>query len=177
MPFTSARPVRRGGLFHVAERTTAPLAPSTIVLLERAPCYGGAQMPELPAVTYMETLPEGCPPQTAQPPEQGELLRLVSCEAPTIQDFLSHAAKGIPIRGDVDACRWASCSMFVPPGDTRLIKLPRLKRMPFVARVAVHGQCGTCIANVQNGHVDLWFFRSFDPVGAVRAVSAREHYE
>src|SRR5664279_6231718 len=73
---------------------------------------------------YKENLPNGCPPVDSCSSFSHQVIRLVDSPEITLDDFKSHAALGIAIRGDITPCRWASCSVFI---SGQVAKLPRLK--------------------------------------------------
>jgi len=117
---------------------------------------------------FLEVLPDGCPPSEAYIPQALEVVRAVSSLAPTIDDFASHAAKNIPIRGDISPCRWASCSVFVM---SKIARLPRIRDKPYNATLVISAGAGRCSGG--NGHVDWWISRDFNPISAIVRVEER----
>ena len=117
---------------------------------------------------FKETLPPSCPPKDAVKGAYEKAFRLVPANPATEEDFKSHAAKGKNPPPDADLCRWASCSLFtVKPTAATL--LPRLRaKYSFVAILKLVSGCG--YMKEENGHIDFWMFKSFDPVAAILAI-------
>lgn len=115
-----------------------------------------------------------CPPEDAVPPEEALVIRLAKTPTPTAACFRSHAARGLPIRGDTSPCRHASCSVFF--NDEKCEQLNAMRRLPhfrsfthaFLLRVTPTS--GLALAGAEK-HLDLWMFKSFDPVAAVEEVA------
>lgn len=129
----------------------------------------------LPAYRYRETLPamghgKTCPPTTAVHPKEEWVYRLVPSKDLTQECFDSHAKNGRPRPECVDACRWASCSVF-SSDKTELNKLPKPKKMNFVAKFKINETAGRVIAG-KSGHLDLWMYATFDPLQSCQIVAA-----
>lgn len=126
-------------------------------------------------VEYLEELPSSCPPTGCGPLAPQIVLRLVENDPPILKDFLSYAANGDPIKGDISPCEHASCSTFLNNrrGIMSIVRLPGLKAKKFVAGVKVDQNSGAAEINTHSGHVHLWFYKAFDPVNAVVTVVQR----
>lgn len=128
--------------------------------------------------TYIEELPDGCPPDDAVDTDDRLVLRLVPSDNVQIEDFHSHAKLGKSKPKDICGCRWASCSVFNSPdaqhSPNAMVKLPRVrnKALKFVAELALNPSSGKLKDAPTGGHVDLWMYDSFDPIKAV--VDVRE---
>lgn len=125
---------------------------------------------------FAETLPPQCPPSDATSLSEAILIRLAKEPKPKPESFASHAARGLPIRGDVSSCSHASCSMFLhdETGDqiNAMRRLPRFKNFKHAFLVSVGPNAGVAIVSSSTKHVDLWMFKGFDPVSAVISVQA-----
>ena len=124
---------------------------------------------------FAETLPEQCPPNEATPLSDAVLIRLAKKATPTLECFSSHAARGLPIRGDVDPCCHASCSFFEHDEKGEQLNamrlLPRFKNFTHAFLLSVGPEAGLALVSAKK-HVDLWMFKSFNPVAAVTTVQA-----
>ena len=127
-------------------------------------------------LAFAETLPPQCPPADAEPLSKAVLIRLAKEPKPKPESFASHAARGLPIRGDVSSCSHASCSLFVhdETGDqlNAMRRLPRFKSFKHAFLLNVGPSAGVAVVNSTTKHVDLWMFKGFDPVSAVISVQA-----
>lgn len=126
---------------------------------------------------FAEPLPEQCPPANAHPLEDAIVIRLATQPNPAPECFLSYAALGRPIRGDIDPCRYASCSVYVQDekGEEQLNairRLPRFKKFKHAFLLKIDPNAGLALVNAATKHVDLWMFKGFDPVSAVVSVQA-----
>lgn len=125
---------------------------------------------------FAEALPPKCPPADAAPLSDAVLIRLAKEASPKPECFASHAARGLPIRGDVSPCSHASCSMFVhdDKGDqlNAMRRLPRFRSFKHAFLLNVGPSAGVALVNSATKHVDLWMFKGFDPVSAVISVQA-----
>jgi hypothetical protein len=121
---------------------------------------------------FLEQLPDGCPPTDALPPEPCDVIRLAKGSTPTHADFASHAARGLPLRGPM-TCSYASCSLFYHDAGAEQLnamrRLPRFKNFKYAYIVRVDQGSGVGIAG-GGKHLDLWMFKAFDPVAAVKSV-------
>jgi len=115
---------------------------------------------------FKEELPAQCPPADAGPLLPQRLLRLTENQSFTDADFMSHAALGRPCFNGKH-CEWSACSMFLPTiSKTQLDDLrrfPNLRRKSVVAYVEVNQQSGVGTIS-KTKHVNLWMFKSYDPV-------------
>lgn len=122
---------------------------------------------------YWEDLPPGCPPAEAVPPAASQMIRLAKTDTPAPDCFVSHAAKGLPIRGGASPCAHASCSLFYHDREHEQInamrRLPRFKNFTHAFLVEIDDNSGMGLAG-HGKHLDLWMFKSFDPVAAVVSV-------
>lgn len=117
-------------------------------------------------------LPEDCPPIDSEDVAAGYLLRLVSSNPSTAQDFRSGHAEGKNQPKTCDICRWMSCSVWT--ADTPhenlagLAKLKTLSHMKFVARFKVTGSEGKIKPHEKDPrHLSFWIRESFAPENAV----------
>lgn len=114
---------------------------------------------------FWESLPPNCPPADAADVAYSSVYRFLPSNPPSGNDFASHAAQGSPPPGGVDACRWASCSFFLTKGAA-MKRLPKIrKRFKFVTRLRIPKGAG--LSKEARGHIDFWFFKTFDPLSAV----------
>lgn len=120
---------------------------------------------------FSENLPANCPPEGLPEITTQIVLRLVASAKPSLDDFKSLASLGLPRRGDTTACQHASCSAFRV--DTKvdrarqLKKLPRIRNRNHVAFVSIGPACGVGLFSRSSSHVDLWFYKAFNPVKAI----------
>ncbi|WP_417826463.1 hypothetical protein [Thalassospira povalilytica] len=126
---------------------------------------------------FIEDLPDNCPPDDAQNPEEQYVLRLVSGTDITSEDFFSHAKLGKERPENCCSCKWSSCSVFaLPKGNHRTIahmKLPKLRDRKFAAKLKVFPQSGLVKeSKSKNGHLDFWMFSTFNPIDHIEAVVA-----
>lgn len=126
---------------------------------------------------FKETLPPNCPPNGASNPAPQVVLRLVSRQAVSEEDFSSHAKLGKTPPSKVCPCRWASCSVFsTSSGEHRTkahVKLPKLRGKRYVAEVQLTPTSGLVqYASSNSGHIDFWMFSTFDPVENVLDVKS-----
>jgi hypothetical protein len=129
------------------------------------------------ATIYRETLPLGCPPANATPLERQVVIRLVPARPALPEHFDSKAKEGQtngkkPPRR-CTPCIWAACSVFMPPLRPEriegLLKLPNMQQMKFAARFVIDEKSGLALVTVETGHISLWLYRSFNPLGAIEA--------
>ncbi|MFC7048638.1 hypothetical protein [Emcibacter nanhaiensis] len=121
---------------------------------------------------YLEDLPDGCPPSSATSVDCRKVLRLVPTSNPQNSDFFSHAKLGKRRPPSVSPCFWASCSVFcVDSGKNRptaMKSLPKLRNRNFVAILDINENSGKILESTNgSGHIHLWPYKMFDPVGAV----------
>jgi hypothetical protein len=131
-------------------------------------------------IEWRESLPDRCPPDDASEPAGQTLIRLVVGETPGQCEFASHTALGIPCHDDSLLCEWASCSMFLPSYEKHrikgLLKYRRLKKKTHVAFVQIDKDSGK-VQIKDSKHVDLWMFKSFNPVDNIVKVIGVDQYE
>lgn len=117
---------------------------------------------------YLEALPDECPIDQASDRLVNVAYRVVASTNPTVDDFLSNAARNVMKPATVDSCRWASCSLFISRDQVLNIasKLPKTRiANPHVAMCTIKPGIGKSYINKKK-HVDFWPFKNFDP-GAV----------
>ena len=119
---------------------------------------------------YLEDLPPDCPPANKASEISVEAAyRVVSCMTPTVTDFYSNSALGIPKPPTVDACRYASCSLFMSRDKALEIasKLPKMRiAQPHLSLCNIEPFHGKSYINKKK-HVDFWPYDTFDPEAAV----------
>ena len=114
---------------------------------------------------FLESLPPNCPPADAADVAYNSVCRFLLSNPPSDSDFASYAAQGRPPPDGVDACRWASVSFFLTKG-TGMKRLPKVReRFKFVTCLRIPKGAG--LSKEKRGHVDFWFFKTFDPLSAV----------
>jgi hypothetical protein len=121
-------------------------------------------------MVFLEELPPQCPPAQATGVALEGAYRVVSCATPTIKDFWSQAALGVPMRPTIDPCKWRSCSLFL--SRTKAIdiagKLPKSRmREPHLALIHISPSDGKALVNSKTLHVDLWLSSQFNPEDAI----------
>jgi hypothetical protein len=127
---------------------------------------------------YWETLPAHCPPGAAfLLAEPMTVMRLIKGKEAANDDFAPHATRpDIKLPPNHDPCVACSCSLFTfdPNKDaaSQYKKLPKLKRR-FIAFLRIDAASGKCVVSDRTGHVSLWMFAAFDPLGAVLEVRER----
>ncbi len=121
-------------------------------------------------MVFLEELPPQCPPANSKGMHLVGAYRVVGSNKPTIKDFWSQAAHGVPLRPISDACKWRSCSMFLSRSKAIDIagKLPKA-RMPnaHLALVNIAPSDGLALVNDKTSHVDLWLSATFNPKTAI----------
>ncbi|MGY4318981.1 hypothetical protein [Bradyrhizobium sp. JR3.5] len=121
-------------------------------------------------MVFLEDLPPQCPPAKAKGMDIEGAYRVVSCDKPTIKDFWSQAALGVPLRPTADACKWRSCSLFLKRDQAVDIagKLPKSRiKDPHLALLVIEPNDGKALTSKKSSHVDLWISKSFDPTAAI----------
>ncbi len=122
---------------------------------------------------FKETLPENCPLPDSTEQELTDVWRFLEKVDVTEECFSSYAAQGKPLRNGVDACSWASCSLF--QGDKRtasMIKTPMYKR--FAARALLNIPAGAGrVFKKSSGHVDFWAYNGFEFTSAIEKVEPK----
>ena len=117
---------------------------------------------------YRESLPLQCPPEGAADQDIALAYRAVMANPPTPACFDSQAKRNRPPTALVDPCRHASCSLFTCREKATNIasRLPKPRDGgPYVAAVTIPIGAGRSIIKKQ--HVDLWFYKDFDPTTVV----------
>lgn len=121
------------------------------------------------STSFAETLPNECPPIDAIDQALKPAFRIVDGSTVNGEHFKSHAAKGMSPPTNLDACRWASCSLFLEKeAAIAMTKLPR-KRMaaPHIAELSISAGSGCSKVNSSTKHVDFWMYAGFDPTKAL----------
>jgi hypothetical protein len=117
-------------------------------------------------VKFRETLPPGCPPKEAQDIECAEAFRFIPAATPESAHFASNAAKRETPPPGIDACRWASCSLYTDMATVqKKRKLKKLRSYTPIAVLKIGAGSGYLI--IANSHIDFWMFETFDPVAAI----------
>lgn len=119
--------------------------------------------------SFAESLPPLCPPSDAVDQEIDTVFRLVSSQTPTIADFNSKAAQGHVCPAHLDACSWASCSLFKEARS--LLKYTRLRlERPYLATLKIPIGVGMHKISGKRGHVDFWSYSGTSLSGCVVAI-------
>jgi hypothetical protein len=117
-------------------------------------------------VKFREILPAGCPPKDAQDIECADAFRFIPAATAALAHFASNAAKQETPPPGIDACRWASCSLYTDMATVqKKRKLKKLRSYIHVAKLKIGAGSGYLI--IANSHIDFWMFETFDPVAAV----------
>jgi hypothetical protein len=121
-------------------------------------------------MTFLEQLPDQCPPVDAKEYDFVVAYRVVICDNPSIEDFRSHAARNKIRPEAVDPCRWASCSIFLSRDSAIEIarKLPKPRyKSPFLAAFPISMGDGVSLLKSKSPHVDFWMYADFDPIASI----------
>ncbi len=119
---------------------------------------------------FAEDIPAHCPPDGALALTKATVLRLVEAEVATPKDFLSHVALGlVNVSGEYD-CGYASCSVFA---SSAIAKLPLVKGRNYIAEIEIDDKTGLGRFK-KNGHIDLWMYKAFDPIAAIKKITRRQ---
>lgn len=123
-------------------------------------------------MSYLEDLPDSCPPQEATQAALSPAYRILPSSVPEIDHFYSHQKLGKTIPIGVDACRAASCSLFTCPTKARAIAaLPKMRKIAtHLASVSITEVTGVHIVNTTTKHVDLWPFSDLNLQTLVQTV-------
>ncbi len=120
---------------------------------------------EICHIVFRESLPDNCPPTDAVNVAYDAIYRFLPSNPPEDSHFDSYAAKEKPRPEVVDLCRWSSCSFFLAK-KTAIKLLPKLRgRFKFLACLKVPE--GSGLSKEKKGHIDFWFFNTFDPLSAI----------
>lgn len=120
---------------------------------------------------YRESLPLQCPPEGATDQNIVLAYRAVMSNPPKAACFDSQAKRNRPLSELGDPCRHASCSLFTCREKATNIagRLPKPRDGgPYIASMTIPTGAGRSLIKKQ--HVDLWFYKDFDPTIVVVAV-------
>lgn len=125
-------------------------------------------------MTYLEDLPEQCPPAAAQDQAFGPAYRILPSHVVDIEHFYSYRRLGIPKPVGVDDCRYMSCSLFTCADKARAIaRLPKKRATStHLATLMVPQGAGVSAINDNTKHVDFWPYDTFNIHTAVSGVMA-----
>ena len=115
-------------------------------------------------MSYLEPLPEQCPPDTAREIlAQLDVFRLVRANPPTIEDFRSQRALKPDATFTVPECQARGLSVFCERRDAvnRALKLPNLRGL-LVCRVTLETGAGRIQQTGQPSHHTWWPLAKFD---------------
>jgi hypothetical protein len=116
-----------------------------------------------------------CPPTDATAPDEAWVFRLVPTDHVESKHFDSYAKINlIPRPPSVDACRWASCSVYRE--TTAITKLPKVRGMRFVAKFKIDKKSGLA-KEKKSGHLDFWMYAAFNPLETCTIVTELSHAE
>lgn len=68
-------------------------------------------------MVFAESLPEECPPETAEDIALYDVWRFIKKKAPEESDFDSHAKRELENKHGASECDFASCSLFLVSGQ------------------------------------------------------------
>ena len=117
---------------------------------------------------YLEPLPPQCPPDAAIDQAIPVAYRVVGANPATSACFESQAAKNRPLLEIDNACSHRSCSMFTSFDKASNIasRLPKPRESgPLIATVTIPTGAGR--SKIARKHIDLWFYKSFNPTASV----------
>jgi hypothetical protein len=114
-------------------------------------------------MNYRESLPEDCPPESADEITEARLVyRLVKGAPPTLNDFLSQRALKPGAKFSVSECQARGLSVFTQKTDcVNLLKLPHL-RSNQVALVRLEQGAGRLQQTGRPSHHTWWPLADFD---------------
>ena len=114
-------------------------------------------------MNYLEELPEGCPPDTAEDiTTPQEFFRLVKTNPPTEEDFISLRAENPDRDFGKNICQASGLSVFAERGDAqKALKLPNL-RGRLICRVALEAGAGHIQQTGRRSHHTWWPLADFD---------------
>ena len=117
-------------------------------------------------MSYLEPLPEGCPPDGAEEIVESRLVfRLVRYNPPSVCDFRSQRAEKPHARFNVSECIARGLSVRTKSDDAeRLLKLPNL-RGRYVCKVALDRGAGRIQQTGEPSHHTWWPFETYDILG------------
>lgn len=123
-------------------------------------------------MTYMEDLPDQCPPAEAEDQPFGPAYRILPADQVELKHFYSHHKLGKPKPAGVDDCRYMSCSLFGSEEKARAIaSLPKFRvTSTHLAEINVPSGVGSSLINEKTKHIDFWPFDPFDVTVAVTKV-------
>lgn len=115
---------------------------------------------------YFETLPEGCPPDTAVKIDvERHVYRLVRTNPVTQNDFRSQRAEHPDKVFSVPECQARGLSVFTERGDSENArKLPVLRRR-LICRVRLTSGAGCILQTGKPSHHTWWPLADYDIVG------------
>jgi hypothetical protein len=90
--------------------------------------------------------------------------------SPSLQDFASKAALREPLPPKLDACRWASCSLFpsLDVIDKKRKAFKKLRLYKYAVKLDIAGGSGKIIQD--ETHIDFWLYDTFDHKRAIVSV-------
>lgn len=120
-------------------------------------------------------LPMECPPPDAQDAFAGVVLRLVTTNPPTADDFRSGRSEGKKKPQKCDDCTWCACSVWLSSTKkevvTGLTKLANHKNKKFIAYLDINPATGKTKPHEGDGnHIRLWMYENFDPAKNISKV-------
>lgn len=135
----------------------------------------GARSARILAKNWVESLPDGCPPPDAVPPQDGTYFRLVASVPPTEADFRSYRALFPSRKNPNDECVLRSCSVFTSYAACQEATNNRTQRGKRVMALALPGESGLIKQTGRNPtHFSWWRSAGFDPIAACREANASE---
>lgn len=124
-------------------------------------------------MSYLEPLPEGCPPLEAAAIESPlAVFRLVKANPPTAQDFRSQRALKPGARFSVSECQARGLSVFTEKRDcANLLKLAHM-RGGMIARVQLEAGAGRIQQTNTPSHHTWWPLAEFDILAHIEMEAA-----
>lgn len=117
-------------------------------------------------LTYRETLPPSCPPETTSAPSAIVLWRLLKANTIACSDFDSAAFKS-PSKDFEDPCDARGISLVTDLNHCKVLsKSPRMKHFKFAVGVTYDPNAGTWHQDSRT-HVNWWVFKGCDPLTLV----------
>lgn len=114
-------------------------------------------------MSYLELLPEGCPPDAAEEIAASlEVFRLVRGNPPTLDDFRSQRAEKPNAVFQVSECQARGLSVFAERRDSeRALKLPTLRGRS-ICRLRLEAGAGRIQQTGRPSHHTWWPLAAFD---------------
>lgn len=109
-------------------------------------------------MTYLEALPDQCPPNDADDVALIRVYRMVNENPPAADDFKSYAALGKENKHGSNPCGWASCSLVYNP-EAHKSRWPKLREATVkFARLDIPEGTGKSKSKKNSNHIHFWCY-------------------